>query len=237
MTDQDIRDLLERMTAEEPVPFFDAESLTRRARRRAARTVVVAAVGVAAVVALLFTGASQLREASPSVPATDPTATPRPSPSPGSSTFTSTIHGLSIVHPSDWQVRPATEPWNHDPFTFDAPGVDVIFDPTLQDDLYLSLASRPLDGQSAEEWCCSELWAASEVCETGGNFGRIAVDGASATVRGCDGVANRFEDHVVQVATATRGYVIYLHVADDPDLQATYTEDWFDAVLETIELR
>lgn len=168
----------------------------------------------------------------------DRVGAPRPSPSSGFSRFDSTIHAISIDHPSDWQVRPATEPWDHDAFTFDAPGVDVIFDPTLQDDLYLSLASWPVAGQSAEDWCCSELWAAAAVCETGGNFGRITVDGARATIRACDGIgANRFEDHVIQVATATHGYVIYLHVKDDPILQATYTEDWFDVALDTVELR
>jgi hypothetical protein len=114
--------------------------------------------------------------------------------------------------------------------------VDVIFSPTYQDDLYLSVASAPLGGQSIEDWCCSELWAAAEVCETGGNFGRFALDGASAVVRGCEGSANRFEDHVVQAATVTHGYVIYLHVAQDPNLQAIYTEDWFDALLETVDL-
>jgi Tol biopolymer transport system component len=76
MTDQDVRDFLERMAAEEPIPFLDAEPLTRRARRRAARTVVVGALGVAAAIAVLFAGVSQLREASPNVPAIDPTPTP-----------------------------------------------------------------------------------------------------------------------------------------------------------------
>jgi hypothetical protein len=166
-----------------------------------------------------------------------PSISPRPSPSPGFSRFNSTTHGISIDYPSGWQVRPATEPWNHDAFTFDAPGVDVIFDPALQDDLYFSLASKPLGGQSVEDWCCSELWAAAEVCEGGGNFGRFTVDGAQAMARGCDGDGNRFEDQVVQVATATHGYLIYLHVGDDPILRATYTEAWFDAALETVELR
>ena len=78
MTDQDVRDFLERMAAEEPIPFIDAEPLTLRARRRAARTVVVGAVGVAAAIAVLFAGASQLLEASPNVPAIDPTPTPTP---------------------------------------------------------------------------------------------------------------------------------------------------------------
>jgi hypothetical protein len=160
-----------------------------------------------------------------------------PSPSTSQSRFTSTIHGISIDYPSNWQVRPATEPWNHDAFTFDAPGVDVIFDPAFQGGLYLSLASRPLGAQSPEDWCCAELWAAAEVCEGGGNFGRVTVDAAEASIRGCDGSANKLEDHVVQVATATHGYVIYLHVADDSILQATYTEAWFDAVLETVDLR
>ncbi len=75
MTDQDVRDFLERMAAEEPVQFLDAEPLTRRARRRAARTVVVGALGVAAAFAVVFAGASQLREASPNVPVTQPTPT------------------------------------------------------------------------------------------------------------------------------------------------------------------
>ena len=69
MTDQDVREFLERMAAEEPTPFLDVEPLTRRARRRAARTVVVGAVGIAAAIAVLFAGASQLREPSPRVPA------------------------------------------------------------------------------------------------------------------------------------------------------------------------
>jgi len=79
MMDQDVRNFLERIAAEEPVPFLDAEPLTRRAQRRAGRTVIVGALGVAAAIAVLFAGASQLREASPSVPATDPTPTPTPS--------------------------------------------------------------------------------------------------------------------------------------------------------------
>lgn len=79
MTDQDVRDFLERMAAEEPVRFLDAVPLTSRARRRAARTVVVGAIGVAAAVAVLFAGAFQLREASPTVPAIDPAPSSAPS--------------------------------------------------------------------------------------------------------------------------------------------------------------
>lgn len=163
-----------------------------------------------------------------------------PSPRPSRATeflrFSSTIHGISIDYPSSWQIRPATDPWAHDAFTFDAPGVDVIFDPTLQDDLYISLTSEPLGGQSAEDWWTSALaWAADEVCETGGTFGGLSWDGWGGAARGCDAD----EDQVIAVATATHGYLIYLHVGDDPVLRARY--DWNNffgpLTLETVELR
>ena len=76
MTDQDLRDFLERMAVEQPTPLLDAEPLARRARRRAARTVVVGAVGVVAAVAVLFAGVAEIRTAS--VPAGDPTTSPAP---------------------------------------------------------------------------------------------------------------------------------------------------------------
>ena len=161
---------------------------------------------------------------------------PRPSPAAAFPRFSSTIHGISIDYPSGWHVRPATESWNHEAFTFDAPGVDVIFDPTLQEDLYFSLASEPLGGQSAEDWWGSALaWAADEVCETGGTYGALSWDGWRGATRGCD----RGADQVIAVATATHGYLIYLHVGDDPIRRARY--DWNNffgpLTVDTVELR
>ena len=77
MTDQDVRDFLQRMVTEEPVPSLDPEPLARRARRRAARTVIVGAIGAAATIAVLFTGVTAIR--STSVPVDDPMPTPAPS--------------------------------------------------------------------------------------------------------------------------------------------------------------
>lgn len=213
-------------------------SMPRFAPALASAAIVLVVVVVA--VGIYFDGQRGIGRNPTASPPRGPTTSPSPSSTPeparGSFTFTSTIHDVSIEYPSTWEVRPATETWDRGAFTFDAPGVDVIFDPIHQDNLYLSIASAPLDGQSAEDWCCSELWAAVEVCESGGNFGRFTLDGAEANIRGCDGAANQFEDHVVQAATNTHGYVIYLHVAPDQNLQEIYTEDWFDAVLETIDL-
>ena len=77
MTDQDVRDLLERMAAEEPIPFFEGKPLARRGRRRAARTAVVGALAVAAAIALVLGGVDAIR--SRPVPADHPTPTPAPS--------------------------------------------------------------------------------------------------------------------------------------------------------------
>ena len=60
------------MAAEEPIPFFDATPLTRRARHRAVRTVVVGAVGIAAAIAVLFAGVAEIRSAPASIPANTP---------------------------------------------------------------------------------------------------------------------------------------------------------------------
>ena len=70
MIDQDVRAFLERMAAEEPVPFLEVEPLVRRAHRRAARTVVVGAIGVAVAVAVLFAGLAAIRTAP--IPTDDP---------------------------------------------------------------------------------------------------------------------------------------------------------------------
>jgi hypothetical protein len=109
--------------------------------------VAIAAVGVVEADARPGTGGRSA--ASPSPAASPPPVMPPP---PFTERFDSAVHGLSISYPAGWETRPATEPWNHDSFTFGASDVDVIFDPTLQADLYIALVSEPLRGLSGEEW-------------------------------------------------------------------------------------
>ncbi len=237
MTDQNLRDFLERMATEEPVQFLDAVPLVRRARRRAARSVVVGAIGVAAAIALVFAGMSQLPEASPRIPVTVPTAAPRPSPAPGFSTFSSPLHGITIDYPAGWKVRPATEPWNHGTVTFDASNVDVIFDPSLGDDVYLALASEPLGSLAGSDWGVgASLLSSAGICAdgTGGNGGSFTLDGASGWIGSCGSPSAG--GHHLMVATDTRGYLIYLHVADERALQDTYDGDFFENLLKTVDL-
>jgi hypothetical protein len=67
-TDADLRTSLQRLAAEFPTAISDPEPLVRRARRRAARTMVVGALGVVVAVIAAFGSVSILRS-SPPVPA------------------------------------------------------------------------------------------------------------------------------------------------------------------------
>jgi hypothetical protein len=170
-------------------------------------------------------------------PSDESTPSPQPSPSPGLARFISAVHGISIDYPAFWQTRVATEPWSHDAVTFGAPDVDVIFDPALQDDLYIAVVSEPLDGQAADDWCCSEPLSTSDVCRAGSDMGSYTVDTAHGWILGCGGVHERLGgagNHVLVVATATRGYIIQAHVGNAWLLE-TYDRDWFEAALERVE--
>ena len=135
---------------------------------------------------------------------------------------------------------PATEPWNHGTVTFDASNVDVIFDPTLRDDLYLALVSEPLGGKSATDWVTAQ-W--TDLQSVGICTGRGAAGGDDTFDGNYAWFEHSDEPHgasgsVVIVATATRGYIIYLHVANERRLQATYDTHWFERVLlKTVDLR
>jgi hypothetical protein len=244
MTDQDVRDLLERMAAEEPIPSFDAAPLTRRARHRAARTVVVGAVGVAAAIAVLFGGVAQIRTAPP--PADQPTPTVTSPPTPFTESFDSPLNGLSIGYPSGWRTRAATEPWRHDALAIDAADVDVIFDPRFRHDLYLAVVSEPLGSKSPRAWVSDTLGDVSsfEICQLGGGGGAgNGFQGDPAWFWEC-GEPHGGSGGFVMFATATRGYIIYAHVGDaraERLLRATYegrlAQGWFErGVLKTVVL-
>jgi hypothetical protein len=216
--------------------------------RRSARTGVLASALVVALTGCTptpsgtDTAASVERAASPS-PMASPSPVTQPPP-PFTERFDSPLHGLSIGYPSGWRTRAATEPWGHDEVAFGAPDVDVIFDPTLQDDLYFALASEPLGGQSGWDWVQALMPPSLGICKRayGAGAGGVTLHGNYGWFEGCDTPFG--SDSVAIVATATRGYIIYLHVGDGRLPQATYDElskevngDWFEAAIETVDLR
>jgi hypothetical protein len=228
--------IYERERFEEAFKLFDRpepawERLVRRRDRKRRNQRVAAGVLGIAVFALAVIGFVRLlgSERGPVIgpaPSSSPTASPSPvtQPSPSfTETFDSPLHGLSIGYPSGWRTRAASEPWSHGEVTFDAPEVDVIFDPTLRDDLYLAMASEPLDpGESETEWV-SDVWVnlpSVGICRgLGGGGGDDTLQGNYGFFWACDELHGA-SGSVWIVATATRGYVIYLYVGHE--VPATY---------------
>jgi hypothetical protein len=152
----------------------------------------------------------------------------------GFSRFNSTIHGISIDYPSDWQVRPATEPWTGGELNFNSPAADVIFDPILGDRLYIALASQPRPGATQSDQF--DLIEESGICDVeggGGGGSDPPVDGASAWHWQC-GIRGATFIMSAAVTTDNRGYLIALVMSgDEPALGETYD---FDAALQTVDL-
>lgn len=191
--------------------------------------VAIVAVGLVALTLVLIPAVGPGVARSP-----EPSSSSASSPPPSTERFDSTVHGISIDYPSGWQIRPATEPWNHDAVTFDSPAVDVIFDPSAPAGLYLALVSESLDDQTSDDWAYGEAITASEVCQGGSGFGRITLNGARGWIKDCKFDAPTTQ--VVSVATSTRGYVIVLRVPDEPRYAIYgYEGDYFERLIQTVE--
>ncbi len=163
-------------------------------------------------------------EPSPSTspPATsEPTSSPRPAP-PLTQSFTSTLHGISLSYPEGWTTQAATEPWTGEYPSFRDPPADFLYDPTLTDHLFLTIASLPIGASTPEEWVAAQLEC--------GATEPIAVDGATGQI-GAD------ECNVAAVTIDGRGYFFQLYTSgDEAWLASTYDRAWFDEVLATVQL-
>jgi hypothetical protein len=245
MTDQtDVREFLHRMADEAGFAPVEPGPVVRKARRRLARTVGGTLLMAGVLVAGALVAANGLRNAARTQmpqPAGQPTpTTTETAEALGEFTerFDSPLHGLSIGYPAGWRTRAATEPWGHNEVAFGAPDVDVIFHPTLRDDLYFALVSEPRGGKSGRDYVNDRAllpysWG---ICKgSGGSGGNGTFQGHPAWFNDCD-EPHGAGSHVVIVATATRGYIIYLRVPDERRLQATNGE-WLEAALETVDLR
>jgi hypothetical protein len=217
-------------------------------RREGVRRPAIVFASVLLLVVLLAAGIVYVgsRLGQPTSPET------RASPAPGYSRFTSPLQGIAIDYPSGWQVRPATEPWAYDAVGFDAPDIDVIYDPEFQDDVYIGLASGPIGMQSNPPDSSFGLEAATRMCDAanwgGGDWGggagsqgivlgRLSLP--TEDIRGWAGYCHVHPDgpmnHYTFVATPTRGYVIFLHLGQE-SLTPSFDGRGFEALLETVEL-
>jgi hypothetical protein len=178
------------------------------------RTRRINALGQVLAFAVFATGCSAGSSVSPT---TVPTATsapasatahpglsPLPSGQPAlTETFTSAIHGITVVYPAGWSTRPATEPLEVTEFPrFESPVMDVIYDPARTDHLFLGLLSQALEGRSLDAWAAYFLDA--EGCEST----------ESVTIGGAAGISGT-TCTLAAVESADRGYLLWLYTSDD----------------------
>ena len=213
-----------------------------RAPWRSIEMSTFAKVAIAAVVVLAAgaLGLAVLRPGTapsvggPGAPSPSPSLSPSPSPSPDphappplSETFTSTVNGLSISYPSGWVTAPATEPWTatSDP-NYGSAARDQIYDANVKDHLFLSMASQPLAGKTADAWVSSVLAEPDEGCDPHA-IEPTTIDGAQGQM--CAGLA--------VVAAGGRGYFVRLYTSsDEPWIPVNYDNAWFKSVLDTVRL-
>ena len=187
----------------------------------------VAAVAVTAIVATGCAGG----QADTTSPELTPSATSQPTPSaaqapPLTQSFTSTLHGISVSYPEGWTTQAATEPWTGAQSNFGDPPADFLYDPTLTDHLFVSIASQPIGDSAPDEWVARELTLYE------------CTESESATVDGATGLIGADECNAVAVTTDGRGYVVALYTSgDDPDAVAAYDRTWFEELLATVQLR
>ena len=204
--------------------------------------VAIAAVVVIAVGAV---GLSLLRPSTPSgvggQPTVSPSAPPSPTPttSPSGSpvsppalteTFTSE-RGFSISYPTGWVPRPATSPWTTSFPDFGSTAGDVIYDPVLESNLWIVVASQPLaEGTTSTEWVDDVLAytiAGLDSCDP--PIEPVTIDGNPGQRCGSPAAA---------VAAGGRGYAVLLYVSgDDPAVAATYDRAYFDEILASLRLQ
>jgi hypothetical protein len=248
--DRQLSDFLRDGPDELPYASFDAvRDRTELTRQRVVigpwrlpemNKIVTIGLGAAAVVVLVFVGA-QFFGSSTGIGGQGggPTATIEPTPTPEPSvpsttappltgSFTSTQHGISMSYPEGWTTQAATEPWTDPtfPLEFGEPHADLMYDSTLEHNLFLTVASQPIGDSTPEDWVAEQMASGEGCSETE----PIDLNGANGLigVEGCD---------VVVVTTAGRGYWIQLYTSgDDPLAVAAYDRAWFEEVLATVQL-
>jgi hypothetical protein len=199
------------------------------------------AVAAVIVIAVGAVGWRMLGPSSPSGVGGQPAASPSPTPSPSltsspdpsappplGGTFTSSLNGVSMSYPTGWVTAPATEPWTGSvQLDFHSPTIDHIYDPVLQDHLFLDVASQPLAGKAGDAWVTYLVTDPNEGCDSATPTEPITVAGARGRICGT----------LVALSIQDRGYFIRLYTSgDEPWLESYYDQAWFRTVLDTVQL-
>lgn len=200
--------------------------------------VVVIAVGAVGWSLFGPRSPSQVGGAPPAPPS--PSLSPTPSGSPSASTvtaapltgaFTSERHGFTLSYPAAWDTRPAIESWRGQGLDFASAAADVIFEPVLQDHLFLMITSQPLGGKTGEQWIDDTIATLTAAGECEAPVTPTTIEGGSGQMCGAPSAA-------VAATAGDRGYVITMYVSpDDPVVGEVYDTAYFEQILATVVLQ
>jgi hypothetical protein len=110
---------------------------------------------------------------------------------------------------------------------FHSPAIDHIYDPVLQDHLFVDVASQPLAGKAGDAWVTDLVADPNEGCDPATPTEPITVGGASGRICGT----------LVALSIQDRGYFIRLYTSGDEAWLANYYDlAWFRTVLATVQL-
>lgn len=192
-----------------------------------------AKVAVAAVVAIAVAAVVLWQRPSIGVPTATPTPPAVPTVAPSvarppalTQTFTSNMHGISTAYPGGWANQPATSPWADSALPrLDGTSGDILSDAARGDHLFIALASQPLADLAGPAW--ADTIGVAEAC---GTSEPIVVDGLDGRLLTCDPMRALFWGD-------DRGYLVLVHRSpDEPLLQDSYTNAWFQGVLATVQV-
>jgi hypothetical protein len=206
------------------------------ATRYVVAAVAVLAIAVGGLYVLNPSGGNVGGPAPSPSPSTSPSASPGPSgstPPALTQTFTSDLYGISIDYPSGWIPTAATVPWTSGLAGTVEGARDLLWDPVLNDHLFLSLASQPLAGKTGDQWAA----AISSLPDWGGAC--APEDTRPITVDGAPGVIVECASRPTYALTwaGDRGYLVVLYRSgDEPWLDGVYDRAWFEQVVATVQL-
>ncbi|CUR59169.1 hypothetical protein NOCA2570063 [metagenome] len=178
--DQRLSEAAHQVAADVIVPTVSPDAVRARARSHRLRTAALSTI--AAVVAIVVVGTSVVSgrnasapappagSVSPSVSASTP-ASPSTDSSPTGprGTYTSSLYDLSVGHPRDWTVQPATRTWTweSDVQDFRSPAHEAFLSPNGH--VRVSVWNAPLDASTRQESIPYLVSWVEGYCEASGN--------------------------------------------------------------------
>jgi hypothetical protein len=136
------------------------------------------------------------------------------------------MHGITTKYPQGWTAAAASQTWAGGGLSWISPDIDYLYDPVLEADLFLGMASQPLAGKSADQWATDFINNPESDCSVAVSQ-PITVDGATGLLCATQ----------IAVSKGDRGFFIRLYTSSDrSSVVDAYDVAWFRTVLDTVQI-